>query len=200
MTPNPDDVSTALSLLRDSLAGEEERIRGEGAAAMSSGDYDTATAVIDFARRLLAFQKKVEGLVDEWDELEGLRDAASPAVQEIVGKRFFGKSKRGEVTPHEAYCRPLLEVLVEMGGSGKTKPVLDRLGARMKPFLKPKDYEGLESDPKQIRWRNAAQWARNRMANDDGRMRSDSPRGVWEISEAGRQWLRQQQEEEGRGQ
>jgi hypothetical protein len=35
-----DDVSTALGLLRDSLAEEELRIRNEGAKAMQSGEYD----------------------------------------------------------------------------------------------------------------------------------------------------------------
>lgn len=58
---------------------------------MNEVDYDTATAVIDFAKRLLAFQKKVAGLEREWVELEDLRDKASPAVQEIVSKRFFGR-------------------------------------------------------------------------------------------------------------
>ena len=67
--PDQNDVSTALSLLRDSLAEEEQRIRSEGAKAMQGGDYDTATSVIEFAKRLLKFQQKVEGLVSEWDEL-----------------------------------------------------------------------------------------------------------------------------------
>jgi len=97
-----DDVSTALGLLGDSLAEEELRIRNEGAKAMQGGEYDTATSVIEFAKRLLTFQKKVESLVSEWDELEDLRDTASPAVQEIVSKRFFGKKKNGEITPHTA--------------------------------------------------------------------------------------------------
>lgn len=45
MNPPPDqnDVSTALGILRDSLSEEEQRIRNEGAKAMQSGDYDTAT-------------------------------------------------------------------------------------------------------------------------------------------------------------
>jgi hypothetical protein len=183
------DVSTALGLLRDSLAEEEQRIRSEGAKAMTEGDYDTATSVIEFAKRLQAFEKKVESLVSEWDELENLRDAASPAVQEIVSKRFFGKKKKGEITPHTAYYRPILEALVEMGGSGKTKLVLDRVGEKMKGVLKPIDYEAHQSDEKQIRWRNSAQWARNTMVNDDGRMKKGSPNGVWEISEKGRKWL-----------
>ena len=190
-TPDQNDVSTALGLLRDSLAEEEQRIRSEGAAAMQAGDYDTATSVIEFAKRLLAFQKKVEELVPEWDELEDLRDAASPAVQEIVSKRFFGKKKKGEITPHTAYYRPILESLVEMGGSGKTRLVLDRVGEKMNGVLKPIDYESHKSDDKQIRWRNSAQWARNTMVNDDGRMKK-SPNGIWEISEKGKKWLKSQ--------
>ena len=190
-TNQGDDVSEALALLRDSLAEEEQRIRGEGAAAMQTGDYDTATSVIEFAKSLLSFQQKVEGLVSEWETLEDLRDAASPAVQEIVSKRFFGKRKKGEITPHTAYCRPILEVLVELGGSGKTKAVLDRVGEEMKGALKPVDYEPHKSDGKSIRWRNSAQWARNRMVNEDGRMKK-STNGIWEISEKGRKWLRSQ--------
>ncbi|MCP5535818.1 MAG: winged helix-turn-helix domain-containing protein [Akkermansiaceae bacterium] len=192
MTPDPDtdDVSTALSLLRDSLSEEEQRIRAEGAQAMQSGEYDTATSVIDFAKRLLSFRDKVEGLVSEWDELADLRDKASPEVQEIVSKRFFGKSKKGEITPHEDYCRYILEVLVEMGGQGKTRQVIDAVGEQMKHVLKPKDYEHHQSSGNQLRWRNTSQWARNMMVNEDGRMKSDSPRGLWEISAKGRHWLK----------
>lgn len=188
-TPDQNDVSTALGLLRHSLAEEEQRIRGEGAAAMQTGDYDTATSVIEFAKRLLAFEKTVEGLVSEWEELEDLRDSASPAVQEIVSKRFFGKRKKGEVTPHFAFYRAILESLVEMGGSGKTKEVLDRVGEKMKGTLKPLDYDVLPSDGKSIRWRNSAQWARNTMVNEDGRMKK-TKNGIWEISDRGRKWLK----------
>lgn len=187
--PDQNDVSTALGLLRDSLAEEEQRIRNEGAKAMQGGDYDTATSVIEFAKRLLAFQNKVEGLVNEWAELEDLRDAASPAVQEIVSKRFFGKSRKGEITPHTAFYRAILESLVELGGSAKTKVVLDRVGEKMQDILKPLDHSVLPSDGKSIRWRNAAQWARNTMVNEDGRMKK-TKNGVWEISEQGRKWLK----------
>ena len=186
-----DDVSTALQLLGESLHGEVQRINKEGSQAMQVGDYDTAQAVIDFAKRLTAFRQKVNDLGNEWAKLEELRDKASTEVQNIVSKRFFGKSRKGEITPQEAFCHPLLEVLVEMGGGGKTKAILDRLGEKMKSALKSKDYELHESDAQQIRWRNTAQWARNLMVNEDGRMKKSSPRGVWEISEKGRAWLRQ---------
>ncbi len=190
-TPDQNDVSTALGLLRDSLAEEEQRIRSEGASAMQAGDYDTATAVIEFAKRLLAFQNKVEALGTEWGTLEDLRDAASPAVQEIVSQKFFGKRKKGEVTPHTAFYRAILESLIEMGGSGKTREVLNNVGEKMKSILKPIDYAVLPSDGKSIRWRNAAQWARNTMVNEDGRMKK-TKNGIWEISDKGRKWLHNQ--------
>lgn len=187
--PSGDDVGAALNLLRDALAEEAQRINEEGAKAMKAGDYSTAEGVLDFAKRLLAFRSRVEGLGLEWSELEGLRDESSCAVQEIVSKRFFGRRASGEITSHVDFCRPILEVLVEMGGKGRTKAVLDRVAEKMKPVLKPKDYENHESRGKQIRWRNSAQWARNLMANEDGRMKK-TPRGVWEISDKGREWMK----------
>ncbi len=185
-----DDVSVAMQLLGESLQAEVERINGEGSKAMAAGDYETAQAVIDFAKRLTAFRTKMNELGKEWEKLEELRDKGSAKVQQIVSKRFFGKSIKGQSTPQREYCGPLLEVLEEMGGRGKTEDVLDRLGEKMKPILKPKDYELHESDGRTIRWRNHAQWARNSMANSDGRMKKNSPRGVWEISEKGRIWLK----------
>jgi hypothetical protein len=192
LSPDTDDVSAALNLLGDSLEAEVQRINTEGSQAMQVGDYDTAQAVIDFAKRLTAFRARVNDLGEEWLKLEELRDKATAEVQQIVSKRFFGKSRNGDITPQDAYCRPLLEVLVAMNGGGKTKEVLDLLGDKMKSTLKPKDYEPHESDAQQIRWRNTAQWARNLMVNEDGRMKKNSPRGVWEISEKGRNWLKKQ--------
>jgi len=183
---NKDDVSAALHLLGECIQAEVQRINAEGAQAMQGGDYDTAQAVIDFAKRLTSFQAKVDALGKEWDELEDLLDKATTEVQQIVSKRFFGRRKNGEITGHAEMCQPLLEVLVEMGGNTKTKDALDRLGRKLKGILKPKDYEPHESEGHQIRWRNNATWARNMMVNDDGRMKKGSPSGTWEISEAGR--------------
>lgn len=187
---NPgNDVGEALALLSETLTEEKTRIGEEGADAIKAGAFETARQVIEFAERLIAFQNKVAALADEWEDLENARDAATPEVQQIVSKHFFGKKKKGLITPQEDYCKPILEVLVEMGGKGKTKAVLDRVGEKMKATLKPIDYESHKSNDKQIRWRNTAQWARNKMVNTDGRMKKDSPNGVWEISEKGRKWL-----------
>ncbi len=164
-----DDVPAALQLLQGALGEEEARIRKEGSKAMSKGDYDTAQSVIDFAKRLLAFQKKVAGLEKEWGDLEDLRDKATPAVQEIVSKRFFGRSKRGDITSQDDYCAPILRVLIEMGGSGKTKDVIAQVGQPMKAVFKPQDYEKTATRTKELRWQNNARC---------------------EISDEGRAWLK----------
>ena len=182
-----DDVGAALSLLRDTIKEEDQRICKEGGQALQSGNLETAKEALDFATRLRAFNDRVAVLQKEWNGLEDFRDNATPAVQKIVSKRFFGRKPKGQVTPQSAFERPILEALVEMGGGGKTEKVLDRIGMKMNGILKPIDYERHKSN--QIRWRNTAQWARDDMANQDGRMKHDSHHGYWEISDKGRSWL-----------
>ncbi len=105
-------------------------------------------------------------------------------------RQNLGRLQRGMRTRTEAYYVLILHVLSEMGGSGKVAEVLDRVGKKMKGVLKKPDYEPLVSSPDNLRWRNAAQWARNSMVNE-GLLKKDSPRGVWEISNKGKQHLKQ---------
>ena len=69
--------------------------------------------------------------------------------------------------------------------------VLERVGAAMNDRLREVDYEPLKSDPNHPRWHNTAQWARNTMVTD-GLLKSNSPRGTWEITAAGVKYLRGQ--------
>lgn len=189
LTPSRDnDVGEALQLLNESLSEEQIRIREEGSKALLFDNLATAQDAIDFSKKLKSFQAKVEKLAEEWKELEAAESEATPEVRKIVSKRFFGKKKRGVVTPEKAYIRPLLETLVEMGGSGDNNVVIDRVGQKMKPQLKPVDYEPLPSN-QEPRWRNKVRFVRNALVNKDGRMAKGTPKGVWEISKAGRCWL-----------
>jgi hypothetical protein len=51
------------------------------------------------------------------------------------------------------------------------------------------DRMALPSNPHENRWQNTVAWARHdlRLA---GRIKDDSHQGIWEISDAGREWLR----------
>ncbi len=60
----------------------------------------------------------------------------------------------------------------------------------MRHVLKAIDYQILSSEAEQVRWQNSAQWARNLMVKE-GMLQSDSPVGIWEITEKGRAFLLQ---------
>ncbi|MBA3063704.1 MAG: hypothetical protein FP833_12280, partial [Atribacteria sp.] len=61
---------------------------------------------------------------------------------------------------------------------------------KMKNFLVSVDLEELPS-VRQKRWRNTAMWEKSHMVKD-GLLKSDSPRGIWEISEKGKKYLKEQ--------
>lgn len=99
-----------------------------------------------------------------------------------------GRIKKGEATPKKEYVHPLLEVLIEMGGSGKVRDILDKIGNKMRDKLTAVDQRPLRSG-KSIRWRNRAMWVRNTLKNE-GYLKADSPNGIWEITEKGRELYR----------
>lgn len=139
------------------------------------------------ALRLTDYRAKIAALRKEWGVLAVAFDPHSEASeQERAARRDFGRLQRGVRTPEEAFRLPILQTLVQMGGSGKVRDVLARVEKLVKPELSEADYQHLPSTPNTPRWYNTAQWARNSMVQE-GLLRADSPRGTWEISEAGRQ-------------
>src|SRR6266849_1286336 len=104
----------------------------------------------------------------------------------VVRRPNAGERKR-DCTPESAYQEPILRALVELGGSAHKNDVLDRVGIIMKNILQDIDYE-YHSYGGRIRWRQNAAWQRRQMVIE-GLLKSDSPRRVWEITEAGRSAL-----------
>lgn len=188
------DVEEALELLSSEVRDEIMRIRNDGAEAMKQGDYDTAKSVIDFAGKLELFAGDVDKLVEQWNSIATQHDVEPETVKAIVGKTFFQRARKGSITTHKEFFIPLLQALVKLGGTGKTKDVVDQVGKLMEGKLKPKDFELLKSGPETVRWRNKVMWARNSLVNEFGYMRSDAPFGVWAISDKGRKWLQERVE------
>ena len=101
-----------------------------------------------------------------------------------VKREVARRAKEGEITPQTDYTLPILEALIEMGGSGRMRDVLDRVFIKIKNQLKPKDIEKLPSGTA-IRWKNKAQWERQRLKSE-GYLKKDSPHGIWEITDEGK--------------
>lgn len=96
------------------------------------------------------------------------------------------RAPEGSIAPERAYRRPILEALERLGGRGEVGAVLEIVEERMKPVLTKNDYEALSTGG--IRWRNRACWVRNHLRRQ-GLVKSDSPRGIWELTAQGRHEL-----------
>ena len=101
--------------------------------------------------------------------------------------------RRGVKTHQSQYKIPILQVLTGLGGQGKTDEIVERVYEKMKDILNPVDLETLPSGV-DSRWKNTAQWARNTMVNE-GLLEKDSPRGIWEITEKGKNYLNEHSNE-----
>ena len=107
-------------------------------------------------------------------------------ILEVI-KAILGPEPDGRITSQKEYEVPLLEALIEAEGKGKVSDICNKVQEKMKSKLKPADYEKLK-DGRNIRWKNTTQWARQKLI-DNGFMKSDSPRGIWEITDEGKAYL-----------
>ncbi len=180
------EVRIAFEILLEEIEAVANGVNDAGARAFQKGDYEEARKAIELGTRLAEFRAKVKALLGEWANL-----SVAPVTRTAPKKRkrTLQKLQRGVRTPEDAFRRPILEALAELGGKGTVDEVLRLVEEKMKDVLNPYDWKPLPSDPKMIRWRNTAQWCRNAMARE-GFLKPDSPRGIWEISERGREVLR----------
>lgn len=199
----------AYEQLVEALGSEIQQVNRRGATAFSAGEHAEASRLLERAAALGALCQDVEALgvrlrelMDEAGEEPmaarrppaALGRAAAPRVHEspapppkVTPRR---RTVAGRRTPQEAYRVPILRALVALGGSAEVADVLDHVYEAMKDFLSAYDMELVPSGQEE-RWRNAAKWCRNDLRKA-GLLRGDSPRGVWEISAAGREWLHRQ--------
>ncbi|NUM46394.1 MAG: hypothetical protein HUU38_16955 [Anaerolineales bacterium] len=188
------NVKEAFQVLMDALHTALEEAKKSGAEAMLEGRLEEVNTALVQAEALKSHLAKVKELQENWDSIlkgtDGRKRRGRPAgaaITKPVLKR--PRATKGTTTPQSSYRLPILEALVELGGRAQTKDVLDLVGKKMKGVLMDKDYE-LHRDGRAIRWRNAAQWVRNEL-KEEGLLKSDSPSGIWEITEKGWEYIRE---------
>lgn len=179
------EVNEAFEILLEEIEAVANALNEEGAQAFRAGDYSKAKSAIEEATRLAEFREKVKALQKEW---VGLFASEPRARKEKGRRRSRARLTRGLPTPEDSFRRPIMETLVELGGSVPIGEVLNRVEQKMKDVLNEYDREPLRSDPRAVCWRNTAQWCRNTLVRE-GLMKDDSPYGIWEISEQGHKWL-----------
>jgi restriction system protein len=180
---NPTNVLAAFEILLEELETEIELINKVGAKAFANRDYDRARQALARADQSTVFREQVSALRVEWEKLA---PPPSGDDDEIDAQERYDLARlhRGLRTRETAYFKPILQILQQMGGTAKTTEVLNRVQKVMKGTLQEVDYEPLASDPDIPRWWNTAQWAHHSMVQA-GLLKADSPRGTWEMTEAG---------------
>jgi restriction system protein len=180
-------TSTAFERLLAELQREIESVRVAGERSFALGNFTEAAANAQRGQRLAELRDRLAAMRDDWASLhaQGRPPRRAPAAR--ANRRDLGRAPRGERTRERDFFGPILEALLEMGGRGRAADVLDRVLEKMKPHLRPIDFEILPSAP-EARWRKTAQWARHTMVQE-GLLRDDSPRGIWEVTDQGRAWL-----------
>lgn len=172
------DSVAQLMAFRDKVVA----LRGEWSSL--TGKSSGAAATVDVGGFASLLSERDLGADDIFDIPE-LTQADGAEAASTAARPSHSRLQRGLRTPESAYYHPILKALDELGGRAKMNDVLERVEVQMRDRLSDVDYQPLNSDPEQPRWRNAAQWARNGMVKE-GLLKDDSPRGVWEISEGGR--------------
>jgi restriction system protein len=185
MSPNLSlSTSVAFDLLHAEIETRLTELQAAIAETAKRGVYEKVGQLAKAAQDLADLKKELTGVEKRYHRLVEADEPDEPAAE---GTRIH----RGLKTPQAAYGLPILQALVELGGRSDLKPVLDRVYEIMKGQLNEHDLAPLASDGLTPRWRNTAQWERNSL-REDGLIRDDTPRSIWEISEKGREWLAEQ--------
>jgi hypothetical protein len=104
-------------------------------------------------------------------------------------RRRHSRAPVGSLLPESEYEMPILEVLAERGGSAPARDVVNAVGKLVADRLTDLDQEELPNGGE--RWQSRVQFTRLRL-KERGLIKSGSPRGLWELADAGAEALAKQ--------
>jgi hypothetical protein len=160
--------------------------------AKVSRTVEVPDEVFAFLRQLIREIAGLEVAGDGAPAIEPVETAAPSAGSRIVEVTIPDTERAypGLILREVAYELPVLDVVDELGGSAPSRKVIDLVGAYLdsKGLLTEMDKKRLKSG--EIRWRARAAFARKHLA-ERGDLDGNAPRGVWTITEQGRQRVRE---------
>lgn len=148
---------------------------------------DTPSSVL---RRLLQLDEPADqpAAVAHQEEVRTRKPQALGSKRRSGAQKSNGRTRApsGTLLPENRYEQPLLRALVEADGQAPYREVVEAVGRELKDDLMPADFENLSSGA--IRWHSRLQFVRLRLI-ERGEMDREAPRGIWRVSDAGRQAL-----------
>jgi hypothetical protein len=133
----------------------------------------------------------IEGLTEVAEPLEDvnsvirrlLRTGVRQGGMTVPSSKKGGRASPGSILSEREYELPILEELLAKKGRGHATEITDGVGKRLEGKLTRLDYDFLDSGD--VRWRNRTQFTRHTLKTR-GLIKADSPRGIWELTDAGR--------------
>ena len=189
-----DNTLEAFDLLMEEIENLLESKRNEGAEAYRKGE----TVIFQETDKIVKFLEELRKTVDElrYKTFSFLQVPLKDPKLEKEARNQKANSRTPEKEPHKRFALDatpthvyrflILETLFEMGGKAFSKEVERKIEEKMRQYFRPDDLRPVSSG--QIRWRKRLHWCRYFMVKD-GLLRDDTPRGIWEITNQGRQEL-----------
>ena len=171
----------ALAASRDKLVKLEAQL----------AEFDRSDVLANAQDRLLRILRRESEIADlpsdgvVADQGRGLNigiEAANTGVEDRQRRR---RRPRGELLHRDSYTCPILATLLNMGGEGATRQVIDQVGNILKDQFKPGDLE-LQPSGSDITWHNRIQW-QYQFLKRNGFLDTDAPRGIWRLTAKGRE-------------
>lgn len=121
-------------------------------------------------------------LADELAEiLTNLRQRIGQAETKTSDAKLPARRLKLPKTDNKVLREQILLALKRLGGKAKVPDIIGEMTRQLDGALLPGDLVWREAT-KEPAWQNNAKWERYQMVQD-GLLRGDSPRGVWELSE-----------------
>lgn len=182
------DTNEAFETLLKNAGAELEIAQQMGADHFTRGDTPQVRKCVDRVEKLQSLVRSVYELQSQWQDLiPELPSQWHDLLPELDDQSVSG-TPTGKKTSLMEYRLPILQALVEFGGHSSVDQVCLRVEEIMSEVLHEIDYQMLPSR-KEVRWRNTARWERCKMI-EDGLLSKDAPYGTWQITEAGREYLK----------
>ncbi|ANE41193.1 hypothetical protein JM64_03735 [Fervidobacterium ngatamarikiense] len=192
-------VNIAFEMLEEEIGKIVNNLAKSIAEVSKKQDFERTKKLIDIAQRIKEYKNRLIAFKEEWRKIIGNEKAiitrieissqnGSSEAREQAPRELKQNNKTGMRTPEREFIIPILESLIELDGKGKVSEVLKLVFERMKNKLKTYDLEKIPAG--EIRWRNTARWARKMMIKE-GLLEPNSPNGIWEITDKGREYYLQ---------
>ena len=148
-------------------------------------------------RRIIPWEDRIFCSIDLEIQLEAVSDFQKYLSKSNVeqgkakaeAQEAFQPRLSDTPSPRRNYGLPILRALESLGGSGATHQVLDMVYQFMDAANELREIDKSRRSDGQFYWDNRTQDMRRELISK-GLMKDDSPWGVWEISDAGLEYLR----------